>query len=239
MKLKNYTEGKLSDTELEKMTVRLVKAKVDADHKKRWAESLSKNYGIDRPTGDTTKDEKGMIVPLKSRRLWWAVAAVGLLLSVGIPTYLALQSSLDNQIGQFIANDQFINREGGQKGAVAERPLLRQKAEIAYNQGDYETANRFYLQLLETAKKERGDYFFSGLCFLKLDEPIGAAGQFYLAREFSDEQPRFLPEIKFYLGLAFYRAGDPDAARQEWESIAPGGWRYQEAQEFLLRLSSR
>lgn len=233
MNLKNYAEGKLPERESEKMTEKLVRAKLDADYKSRWVRTLSEQHGLDRSEAREAELVPQAAKTNRSRRRWWTIAAIGLLLSISIPAYLLEYLSLDQQIERFIAQDQFINREGGQKGATAQRPQLRQRAELAYNRGEFAMANDLYLQLLDTDEKDRGDYFFSGLCYLKLDEPIGAAGQLYLARQFPDEQPRFLPEIRFYLGLALYRAGDLDGTREEWAAIPPDGWRYAEAKGFL------
>ncbi len=226
MKLTTYVKGELSDEELEKVTTKLVTAKVEADHRKRWVGILKNQHGLDREPPSGIKKTKR----LRLRSLWKGVAAAVLVLALSVPAYQVWKGTLDKSVDQLIAADHFINREGDKKGGQSNFLILRQEAALAYNQQDYVEAKDLYQQLLDSDARERSDYFFSGLCQLKLEEPIGAAAQFYLARQQEANSDRFLPEIKWYLGLALVKAGDQAGAWKEWDTIEAGEWNYEEVQ---------
>ncbi len=105
------------------------------------------------------------------------------------------------------------------RGAENIEKALKEKAYYTYDLGLYEEANELLSQL-PVDEDEGAVYLYRGICYLMLDDNEGALQSFnaYKASDFE----LFLPQVNWFMGLTYLRAGEVERAKEVWEEIPEG-----------------
>ncbi len=81
----------------------------------------------------------------------------------------------------------------------------------AYNQQDYQSAVSGFEQVLANEPENEGVLFYSGICYLALEQPQDARNRFHILQKF--ESGEYLTAAQWFLGLTYLKLNDIDKAR--------------------------
>ncbi len=232
MNLQQYKNETLPEEQLEALTRKLVSAKLDQDHRNKWKQKLNKDHGIQRDSSEAIDAHRRFNL----FAYWKIAAAVILVVVIAISSITFLNRGLQYQVDKLIVEAQFTNYEGGKKGTIIstdrEIEVLQEQASLAFNKGKFREANALYLQLIELDKTQNDHYFFSGFCFLKLNEFDKSAEQFKAVQKINTEDS-YQEEAKWFLSLALIKQEKKKEAQAALASIKKGEWKYLDAQKLL------
>ena len=90
----------------------------------------------------------------------------------------------------------------------------------AFRAGDYQTAAAAFVRVQAQYPDAVEIPFYLGVTRLFLDDAAGAVSSLETARRVADET--FAPDVRWYLAVAYERAGDRTAARAELDALCGG-----------------
>lgn len=105
------------------------------------------------------------------------------------------------------------------RGTVVNKKALKEEAYYNYDLGEYDTALKLFNQLSEN-EDEGAIHLYRGICFLMLNENENAIGSFRTYKYSSFQL--FLPQINWYMGLAYLKLGQIKNAESVWKEIPEG-----------------
>lgn len=159
----------------------------------------------------------------KITRLYWLAAAAAVLLSITF-AYLWKQKSAPQFEDYFTHFKQLETNRGTTSSDFA-------TALESYSRRSYEEA---YTLLSALDKPPKEAFFFQGVSALATERTQQAIDAFLKAG--IDPTNRYYQQTRWYLALAYWKAGDLDKAKRYWSSIPEDDHNYELAQELLMSL---
>lgn len=228
----NYTNPNLTHQELDELTGKLLRAKLNRDKKEKWAAILEKEHHIKR--GSVGKLKVASRNPLRT----WLLVAASLLLPVLLYFWLLAPSKPSaSQLADAYLLEEKILEPQTRKGDISIETLA-QKATEAYNDGKFQAAIGLWEQMEVMGGMSPDDYFFKAMSQLRLKQYENAIATFLRIRSMEAENQKFQKEMTWMLALTYLKAGRTDAAKAELQQVVRDGWRAEKAKKLLDLLAN-
>ncbi len=229
--IEKYRDPEISKEEMDDLTGKLLRAKLNRDKKQKWADILEKEYNVRRDPGNLK------VVSRRSGKTWLLIAA-SLLLPILVYLWLWKPAELSaQQLAQAYLSEEKILEPQTRKGEITIE-ALSQKATEAYNQGKFQESISLWEQMEAKGGMGPDDYFFKGVSHLRLNQEEKAIDLFRQIRSMGDENPKFQKETTWMLALAYIKTGRNDEADEALRQVVRDGWRAEKAQKLLDILDS-
>jgi len=226
-----YRNPDLTQQELDELTGKLLRAKLNRDKKKKWSEILEKEHQVQR--GSIGKLQVVSRNPLRT----WLLVAASLLLPVLLFFWLWGPSNPSaSQLAETYLQEEKILEPQTRKGDISIETLA-QKATEAYNAGKFPEAIGLWKQMEVKGGMTPDDFFFKAVSQVRLKQYENAIDNFLRIRSMGTENPKFQKEMTWMLALTYLKAGRPEAAKAELQQVVRDGWRAEKAEKLLELLS--
>jgi len=227
-----YTNPDLTQQELDELTGKLLRAKLNRDKKQKWAEILEKEHNVRRGRGGELQ------VASRNPLRTWLLVAASLLLPVLLYFWLWGPSNPSvPQLADTYLQEEKILEPQTRKGDIS-LETLAQKATEFYNDGKFLEAIGFWEQMEAKGGMSPDDYFFKAVSLLRLKQYENAIENFLRIRSMEAENQKFQKETNWMLALTYLKAGRPDAAKAELQQVVRDGWRAEKAKKLLELLAN-
>lgn len=235
-KITQYFNDQLSEEENEQITRRLLANHFDQKLEQRWSQVLKEQYNI-LPVQKT-----------KARRisLFWKAgitiaASILALITIGLDYESLTKPTYQQLVANHIDVAQKYDFGNTKKGiSLADARTL---ALDAYNRNDFESAIVQYEKIISSDNGNIEDYFFSGLSYLYLKQPIDAISRLQKASTMSSKFTSLNSKhiITWYLGLAYINTNQFELGKKELQKLIDvegKGTKKQEAKKLMDALHS-
>ncbi|MEN0003887.1 MAG: tetratricopeptide repeat protein [Bacteroidota bacterium] len=212
--------------EQEQQAKAFLRAKFDAEKRKRWAKQLEQEHGVQRTPSARLAKRRRLVV-------WMASAAAAILLLLiffqdGIYTTASTPQQL---AANYLAEAPFAHQ--GQRKSSEQIEALRATAIEQYMRKEYQAASESWAALQQHTGANEEDLFYLGLSYLYSGNYASAIDQLSSATAAPD---RFAQERRWFLALAYIQAGRTGQGEQLLKAIAPAHFNHKKAQHLLQQI---
>lgn len=220
-----YAQGNLSGEEQAALWKRYFKSEFQ-DQLSDWDENptpeiLAAQASLQEPVPILGKFQ---VLRTIKRQIAWGAAATLVILS-GV-FYLSRTSNTDPETLIASALKPYEKRSNILLGGSGSVPW-----EVSYDKQDYENTTK----TIENQKVTTPEAcFYGGLSYLKMQPP--QYDRAILSLLLAEKEQFKITQVRWWLGVAYYRTGDFANAKKYLESIQQGQSRYEEAQKLLKNI---
>ena len=215
------------------------KQKDFADSVTEWEKEIKKSEKTQERTLETSQEEseeKGSV--FISQKKWYLAAAAAVILLIVSYVFLYRPPPSD-PIAIFETYYQPYPNilKPKVRGEVPIGDTSREKAYMAYDDGDFKKAIEYFQEALTAQDDAEKDFIllYLGNCYLSMDSASAAKDILLLI----DEQSNLANQAKWYLGLAYLKLEDLDNARSMLNSLTQDSTNsyYEDANQILRKIN--
>lgn len=224
-KLRKIVDVHLNEDEIDAILGNAVKAKLDADLKRRLEKSLREDYGLSR------ENRKAGLKERRGKNRFFVLAAIAASLALLILAWNVFRPSPGNVqelASAYLATSEIYH--GGALKGNADNEEARMQAIRSFNAGEYAQAEQYFSGIGE---KTEEDIFYGGISSLHIKKYKDAIAKL---ESLAGSESRYQEEASWYLAIAYILDGDLAAAKDLLSKMGPSGWNHDKTRKLLKAL---
>lgn len=242
--LQRYLDNDLSESELDRFEQELTASPellVDLELHKEVNEAISDTEVLDFRAQLTDLREENRRTETGKRvfrftRPWHyaASAALALLIAIGLATVLGRPLSNSDLFAKYMKPYELVLTNRSMESDVIK--VLMNKAEVAYMEGDFETAIIWFNEVLEKDSEKVEADFYIGVSNMDLSKYVDASKSFSKVIEHNDNL--FVQKAEWFQAGCYLAMDETELARRQLAMIASSANHYykQDAEKILKRM---